>query len=55
MKWYQVWWYSDSNAFVILRLTRLLKGYRTLTSKSVISIKFGTEDSNDYELEKSGY
>ena len=43
------------NAFVILRLTYLLKGYRTLASKSITSIILGTEDSNDYELEKSGY
>ena len=47
--------YSDSNAFVILRLTRLFKGYRTLVRKSVTSMILGTEDSNNYELEKSGY
>ena len=55
MKWYQVRWYSDSNTFVILRLTRVLKGYRMLTSKGVTSIILGTEGSSDYELEKNGY
>ena len=48
-------WYSDSNTFVILRLTWLLKGYRTLTSKSITSIILGTEGCSDYELEKNGY
>ena len=48
-------WYSESNAFVILRLTQLLKGYRMLTSKSVTSRVLCTGDSNDYELEKDGY
>ena len=44
----------NGNTFVILRLTWLLKGYRTLTSKSVTSIVLCTEDSNDYGLEKNG-
>ena len=50
-----VQWYFDSNAFVIPRLTRLLKGYRTLASKSITRIILGTEGSSDYELEKNGY
>ena len=37
---------------MILRLTWLLKGYRTLTSKSITSIILGTEGSSDYELDK---
>ena len=45
----------NGNTFVILRLTWLLKGYRTLTSESITSIILGTEGSSDYELEKSGY
>ena len=40
---------------MILRLTWLLKGYRTLTNKSVTSIVLCTEDSNAYELEKNEY
>ena len=45
----------NGNTFVILRLMWLLKGYRTLTSKSITSIILGTEGSSDYELEKNGY
>ena len=45
----------NGSTFVILRLTRLLKGYRTLTSKSITSIILGTKGSSDYELEKNGY
>ena len=40
---------------MILRLTYLLKGYKTLASKGISRIVFCTEDSNAYELEKKEY